>query len=71
MLSFIATSLLILPVVLLRSRAKVLFRAKKRLPPDVALEDWLKYALDQIAQNPKLNIYDLLPPERAPNSTSN
>lgn len=49
----------------------VLFTAKKRLPPDVALEDWFKGALDQIAQNPKLNIYDLLPPERAPNSTRN
>lgn len=45
----------------------VLFTAKKRLPPNVALEDWLKDALDQIAQNPQLNIYDLLPPERAPN----
>lgn len=49
----------------------VLFTAKKRLPPEVALEDWLKQALDQIAQNPKLNIYDLLPPERAPDPTSN
>lgn len=49
----------------------MLFTAKKRLPPEVALEDWLKDALDQISQNPKLNIYDLLPPERGPDPTGN
>ena len=49
----------------------VLFTAKKRLSDGSALEDWLKDALDQLAQNPNLNIYDLLPPNRAPDPTSN
>ena len=40
----------------------VLFTARKRLPRNVAIEDWFKNAIDQIAKDPSKNILDLLPP---------
>jgi len=36
--------------------------AKKRLPATSPPEDWLRSALDRIAIDPSVNIYDLLPP---------
>ena len=39
----------------------VLFTAKKRLPKKQAIEKWFHQALDAIAKNPQLNIFDLLP----------
>ena len=41
----------------------VLYTAKKRLPLNVPIENWLKSALDKVAINTSLNIYDLLPPQ--------
>ncbi len=42
----------------------VLFTAKKRIKPNEALENWLKEAIEKLANNQSLNIYDLLPTER-------
>lgn len=47
----------------------VLFTAKKRLKPNQALENWLKEAIEKLAQDQSLNIYDLLPAEQPPNPT--
>jgi transposase len=41
----------------------VLYTAKKRLPPGVSIEAWLKSALDQISIRSETNIYGLLPTE--------
>ena len=49
----------------------VLFTAKKRIHSGLALEDWLKQAIERLAKEPHLNIYNLLPTERAPNPTRN
>jgi transposase len=40
----------------------VLFTARKRLAPNIAVEEWFKQALDKIAEDPSKNILDLLPP---------
>lgn len=49
----------------------VLFTAKKRITSDLALEDWLKDTIERLAQNPILNIYDLLPSQHLENPTRN
>ena len=49
----------------------ILFTAKKRIHSELALEDWLKQAIERLAKEPNLNIYNLLPTERAPNPTRN
>jgi len=43
----------------------VLFTARKRLPPTLAVEEWFKQALDNVAADPGKNILDLLPPSAA------
>ena len=49
----------------------VLFTAKKRIKSELALEDWLQQAIERLAHDPELNIYNLLPRESSPNPTRN